>query len=165
MSKNSKKKHVSVRTMSLRERRNPHVDDGWPDEDEIEEMLRRVILRSCGGTEKFVRVIHDPWTYWLDVPQRALMVYDTVAGELWMLRGLSEAERTRQVHASAQTIWEAVVHYGDPRKNHELDDVDVFDYPEYDSFCCDDREEFLRDTEQSRRWYAHCLEHVRYERC
>jgi len=165
MSKNSKLARVSVRTMGLRERRNPQVDDGWPDEDEIEEMLRCVILRSFDGKEKLVRVIHDPWTYWLDVPQRALMVYDIVASELWMLRRLSEAERTRQVHASAQTVWEAVVRYGDPQKHHELDDVDVFGYPEYSSFCCDDREEFLRDTEQTRRWYAHCLQRVRHERC
>lgn len=180
MSKNSKQYRVSVRTINLRERRNPQVDDGWPDEDALlrdwysergddpdtKEILWSAILLRYSAKERLVvKTIWNCWEFWMGVPQRALMVFDAIQAERWMLHGLPEQEMVRQAHESAKTIWETVVRYSDPRANCDLDLEDVLDQGECNNFCREDRDQCLEEIETMRHWYAHCLEHVRHERC
>lgn len=176
MSKNSKKNRVSVRTQTLRERRNPQVDDGWPDWDcpyvsqgddpKAEEILWDAFVQVYSAKERLVvQTICRCWDFWLDVPQRALMVHDAMCAERWMLHNMPEAEQKRRAQDSARAIWEAVLSYGDPRVHREIDLEDVLDQGECNNFCRDDRDQCLEEIETMRKWYAHSLERVRYERC
>ncbi len=180
MSKNSKKNRVSVRNHHVSARRNLHEDDGWPEEracwdsccytegedPEAEEILWDAFIQVYSLRERLVvKTIYRCWEFWMDVPQRALMVHDAIATERWMLLGLPKSEQLRRAQASARAIWEVVLNYSDPSKHRELDLEDVLDHEECNNFCRDDRDQCLEEIETTRRKYAHCLERVSYERC
>ena len=157
------------------------MDDGWPDEEtlwwyrsyspegddpEVQEILWSAILLRYSAKERLVvKTIYQCWEFWCEIPQRALMVHDAIEAELWMLHGLPKSEQLRQAQASVLEIWEAVLNYSDPSKHGELDLEDVLDQVECNNFCRDDRDQCLEEIKATRRWHAHCLEHVRFERC
>lgn len=180
MSKNNKQCRVSVRTITLRERRNPQVDDGWPDEDALlrdwysekeddpdltEILWSAILLRYSAKEWLVVKTIWNCWEFWLDVPQRALMVHDAIEAERWMLLNVPEQEQRRLAYESAKTIWEAVVRFSDSRAHCDLDLEDVLDQGECNNFCREDRDQCLLEIETLRQGYARSLQRVRRERC